>query len=129
MKEKNTFGSFIKDQRNSQTPPLTLMELSNKLGISLSYLSDIEHDRKKPPFSDEQRKKLVTLLRLDQEATDLMNYLFVKANTSVPDYVVEKVIEKPTYTNNVLLAMRLSNEGKISAEEWQEFVNKKRGQD
>lgn len=40
---------------------ITLREFAKKLGISAAYLSDIEHDRRRPP--DPLLKAMVSLLR------------------------------------------------------------------
>ena len=49
-----TFGETLKKERVSKK--LTLRELGSKVGISVSYLSDIEHGRKNPPDLEVVRK-------------------------------------------------------------------------
>ncbi|MDD2235386.1 MAG: helix-turn-helix transcriptional regulator [Desulfitobacteriaceae bacterium] len=42
------FGDFIKQKRLSHPDELTLKGVSQLLGISLSFLSDVENNRRKP---------------------------------------------------------------------------------
>jgi transcriptional regulator with XRE-family HTH domain len=49
MKEQYMrFGDFIKKKRINHPDELTLKEVSKMLGISLSFLSDVENNRRKP---------------------------------------------------------------------------------
>ncbi len=56
-------GSLIRDKRNVDA--LTMTELADNAGISLSHLSDIEAGRRKP--SEPILKRLCKELRLDLE--------------------------------------------------------------
>ena len=42
-----TFGQLLKQARKSQMK--TLREVAEEAGLSLSYISDIEHGRRRPP--------------------------------------------------------------------------------
>jgi len=42
------FGDYIKQKRLQHPDELTLKEVSKMLGISLSFLSDVENNRRKP---------------------------------------------------------------------------------
>ena len=49
MKERYMrFGDFIKKKRLDHPDELTLKEVSKMLDISLSFLSDVENNRRKP---------------------------------------------------------------------------------
>lgn len=49
MKERYMrFGEFIKSKRLADPRELTLKDVAEKLGVSLSLLSDIEKSRRKP---------------------------------------------------------------------------------
>ena len=49
MKEQYMrFGEYIRKKRQDDPRELTQREVSQELGISLPYYSDIEHGRKKP---------------------------------------------------------------------------------
>lgn len=56
------FGAFIKKLRNNAG--LTLYEVAQALDIKVSYLSDVEHGRKKP-FGPEAILKFSTLVNTD----------------------------------------------------------------
>jgi transcriptional regulator with XRE-family HTH domain len=50
------FGDFIKQKRLNDPRELTLKDMSERLGISLSFLSDIENNRRKPFDKDKIEK-------------------------------------------------------------------------
>lgn len=56
------FGSYLRQKREEQE--LTLVELAEKLGISVAYLSRIERDRENAP-KDELIQKICKALGLD----------------------------------------------------------------
>ena len=57
MKDENMrFGAYIKSKRLKDERELTLKDMSQVLGLSLSMLSDIEQGRRKPFGSDKIEK-------------------------------------------------------------------------
>lgn len=58
------FGSYLRQKREEQE--LTLVELAEKLGISVAYLSRIERDRENAP-KDELIQKACKALGLDPD--------------------------------------------------------------
>ena len=66
-----TLGTFIRTSRIKLG--YTLDELSLKTGISITSLSAIENDKKKPRFSN--MKKLADVLRIDASSVFEKYYL------------------------------------------------------
>ena len=60
------FGDFIKQKRLNDPRELTLKDMSERLGISLSFLSDIENNRRKP-FDKDKIEKFAQVLNLSDE--------------------------------------------------------------
>ena len=72
-----TFGEYIKAKRLNDPRELTLKDVSQKLGMSLSMLSDIEQGRRKA-FDDERILKYCEYLKLDANDLSLMRDLAAK---------------------------------------------------
>ena len=60
------FGSYLRDKREERE--LTLLEVADKVGISLAYLSRIERERENVP-KDELIQKLCKAMDLDVDET------------------------------------------------------------
>jgi transcriptional regulator with XRE-family HTH domain len=60
------FGDFIKKKRLNHPDELTLKEVSQMLKISLSFLSDVENNRRKP-FDKDRIEKFAERLGLTEE--------------------------------------------------------------
>ena len=58
------FGSYLRQKREERE--LTLVELAQRLGISVAYISRIERDRENAP-KDELIQKFCKALRLDPD--------------------------------------------------------------
>ena len=66
MKEKNMyFGEYIRKKRLSDSRELTMQDVADHLGISLSYMSAIEN-RRKPPFDGDKLASLAVFLHLSE---------------------------------------------------------------
>ena len=70
MSKKETFGSFVRAQREEKR--LTLKDVAKVVGVSIVYLSDVETGRR-PPFSDSTKlRKLAKALGI--ESADLREH-------------------------------------------------------
>lgn len=130
MKTKNmTFGQYIKFTRTQDPRELTLKDISEELGISLSMLSDIEQGRRKP-FDSEKIEAFCSFLNLREEDKALMYDLAAKAKNEVPSDI-DDIMMHSEIGEMARLALRLSNQGIASEEDWKKFIReleKKRGQ-
>lgn len=78
------FGKFFKDLRDEKQ--LTLIELSERTGVSKSYLHDIENEKIAP--SDKIIDKLLNFYTLSKEKTEELQKIIAYAKT--PDLVMKE---------------------------------------
>lgn len=80
------FGDYISQKRKEKN--FTIRELANKLEISFTYLSDVEKGRSKA-FKQEILKKIIEVLNLNKEETDLLNDLAGESQDNVAPDIAE----------------------------------------
>lgn len=132
MKEQNmTFGTFIKKKRQADPRELTLKDVADKLGISLSLLSDIENNRRRA-FEADKIEAFVAYLNLSEEEKALMFDLAGKDRGEVPSDIVD-IMMYDRIGDMARLALRQSNAGNLTEADWKELIQKaeanKRGDD
>ena len=121
MKEENmSFGRFIRKKRRESKDELTLREVSEKLGISLTMYSDIEQDRRVPSESF-NFDALAEILSLDSDEKALMYDLAARRTGTVPSDIEDVMMYSET-GNLARMALRLTNEGKANEEDWKQFI-------
>lgn len=121
MKEENmTFGQYIRKKRMDSPNELTLREVSNALGMSLSMYSDIEKDRRIPSDSFDY-EALASLLSLDAAEKALMYDLTARRKRTVPPDI-EDVMMYSESGNYARMALRMTNEGTANEEDWKTFI-------
>jgi transcriptional regulator with XRE-family HTH domain len=77
------FGDFIRYKRIHDKRELTLKDVADKLGFSLSLLSDIEQGRRKP-FNSEKIDLFCKYLELSNEDRNLMYDLAARDRKEIP---------------------------------------------
>ena len=130
MKEENMrFGQFVKAKRLADPRELTQKDVADKLGISLTLLSDIEKGRRKP-FDSDKIDTFCEYLGLSEEDRSRMYDLAARETGGVPSDIDDTLM----YSNIGDMArrmLRLSNAGIIEEDDWREFIRqieeKKRG--
>ena len=121
MKEKfMRFGDYIKKKRLEHPDDLTLKEVSAMLGISLSFLSDVENNRRKP-FDKEKIETFVSKLGLSEEEKAKMFDLAARDRGEVP-YDIEDIMMYGEIGEIARFALRQSNEGYLDEEDWKKFI-------
>jgi transcriptional regulator with XRE-family HTH domain len=121
VKEKYIrFGDFIKRKRQEHPDELTLKEVSKMLGISLSFLSDVENNRRKP-FDKEKIELFAEKLGLTVDEKALMYDLAARDRGEVPSDI-EDIMMYGEIGDMARLALRQSNAGKISEDDWKQFI-------
>ena len=78
------FGDYISQKRKEKN--FTIRELANKLDFT--YLSDVEKGRSKA-FKQEILKKIIEVLQLNKEETDLLNDLAGESQDNVAPDIAE----------------------------------------
>jgi transcriptional regulator with XRE-family HTH domain len=129
MREKNMrFGDFIKQKRLNDPRELTLKDMSERLGISLSFLSDIENNRRKP-FDQDKIEIFAAELGLSDEDKAKMYDLAARDRREVPSDI-EDIMMYDKIGDMARFALRQSNAGVIDEEDWKTFIRdieKKKG--
>lgn len=121
MKEEYMrFGQYIRKKRLDDPRELTQGAVAKQLGISLTYLSDIEHGRKKP-FDAALIEKFCAYLKLPEKAKAHMFDLAAKEKSAVPADI-EDVFMYEEIGTMARFALRESNAGNVTEEDWKRFI-------
>ena len=121
MDEKEQlFGKFIKEKRLNDPRELTLKDVSNALGLSLSMLSDIEQGRRKA-FDDDRIIKFCEYLNLDENALREMRDYAAFCKHKIPADIEETMLHSEI-GSMARHALRLANEGYGDEEDWKKFI-------
>ena len=94
-----------------------------ELEISLSLLSDIENNRRKP-FEEEKLKKFAAITGLSKEDTEKLYDLAGRERNEIT-LDIEDIMMNTEIGDMARLALRKTKEGKISAESWKRFIEDK----
>ncbi len=121
-KRTQSFGGFIKEKRQAHQPRLTLKKMAESLGVNLTYLSDVENNRKKP-FPAEKIELFCKLLELTDEERSQMYDLAARDSESVSQDIADTIMytEEGDYARK---ALRMVNQGKGNVELWKELIRK-----
>lgn len=117
-KENMRFGTYLKTLRTERE--ITLKTMSEVLGISLSFLSDVEQNRRKP-FDSDKLGKIVAYMHLDDDAKALLYDLAAKEKGTIPDDI-DDIMMHSEVGDMARLALRLTNAGVIDEADWKKFI-------
>lgn len=121
MKEKNMFfGEYIRKKRLADPRELTMQDVADHLGISLSYMSAIEN-KHKPPFDGDKLESLAGFLNLTEDETALMFDLAGRENRAVP-YDIQDTFMYDEVGDLARYALRQSKAGFIKEADWKTFI-------
>lgn len=121
MKEEYMrFGAYIRKKRRDDPREITQGEMAKQLGISLTYLSDIEHERKKP-FDAECIEKFCAYLNLSDTQKAHIFDLAAKEKNEVPADI-EDVFMYEEIGTMARFALRESNAGNVTEKDWKRFI-------
>ena len=115
----NTFGRFIREKR-LDAGDVMLKDIGYAVGVSLSYLSDIEHDRRNPGEGFDY-EALAKLLRLTEDEKAHMYDLAGKCRKTVPEDI-EEVMMNTESGNMARMALRMTKAGIAKEDDWKEFI-------
>jgi len=123
IKEQNMrFGDFIKKKRQDNPRQLTLKDLSERLGISLSFLSDIENNRRKP-FDSDKIEKFAEILDLSDIEKATLYDLAAREKKEIPSDL-EDIMMYEKIGEMARFALRQSNAGNLTEEDWKQLLRK-----
>lgn len=109
------FGEFLQKKREERH--ITMRKMAESIGLSLTYLCDLENDRRNPPEMD-KLELIAKVLLLTDEERDLMLDLAGKKRNSVapdlPDYIMDR--------GYVAAALRTARDLGADESDWLKFV-------
>jgi len=121
MKEKHMrFGDYIRKKRLADPRELTMQDVADQLGFSMSYISEIENNRKRP-FDGEKLEQLALFLNLSEYETSLMFDLAGRESRGVP-HDIEDTLMYEDVGDLIRYATRQSKAGFIKEEDWKTFI-------
>lgn len=112
---KESMGLFIAKKREELG--LNKLELSKQLGISNSYLTQLEHDQKKNPNIN-LIYNLIEMLNLSESEKDYLFDLYMETNNIVSPDISEYLMNNKI----AVKALRLAQKHKINDTLWKEFI-------
>ena len=118
------FGDFINQKRRENK--YTLMNAAKILGISFSYLSDIEQGRKLPPNSTKKEHK--ELLKKMKDCFKLTDKEYDKLLELADKELVDKghlsndITEYMSETPFATMALRKATNKKLSDKDWKKII-------
>ena len=115
----NTFGRFVREKR-LDAGDVTLKDIGYAVGVSLSYYSDIEHDRRNPGEGFDY-ETLAKLLKLSESEMAHMYDLAGKCRKTVPEDI-EDVMMNTESGNMARMALRMTKAGIAKEDDWKEFI-------
>mgnify|MGYP000997140845 FL=1 len=120
------FGAFIARKRLEKD--IKLRPIAEKLGVSVTYLSDIIKGRRNPPDID-GLEKLAQALNLNEqereEMLDLAGRERKQVSPDLPDYIMDESLP------NVRVALRRAKSQGLGDDFWQEvnqIIDKRNGE-
>lgn len=121
------FGAYIAQKRLEKD--VKLKPIAEKLGVSVTYLSDIIKGRRNPPDID-GLEALAEILGLTEEEKNIMFDLAGRERNQVspdlPEYIMDETLP------NARVALRRARNAKLGDDFWKEvnrIIDKKGGKD
>lgn len=111
----DTFGERVRELRLKNTE-YSLREFARLLGLSASYISDVENNRRKPP--NEQRIiQIAKLLNAD------INQLLALAEKTPSDFY-KTFTKSEVYTKKVPEFLRRAREQDLTEDQWNRLIKR-----
>ena len=114
------FGDYIRKKRQDDPRELTLSDMSKQLGISLSFLSDIENRRRRP-FDAEKIEIFANYLNLSKEEKARLYDLASLENRAIPSDIEDIMMFEPV-GEMARFALRQTKEGNVTEDDWKKFI-------
>ena len=121
MDTKNMrYGQFLKAKRISDSRELTLKDVAAELGVSFSYVSDIEQGRRKP-YDEAKTLKIIEFLKLTEDEVALLYDLAAKENSRIPRDL-DDIMMYSEAGDMARYALRMTKKGVINDDDWKQFI-------
>ena len=121
MREKNMrYGQFLRSKRVSDGRELTLKDIAEELGVSVSFVSDVEQGRRKP-YDEAKTQKLIEFLKFSEDEVALMYDLAAKENSKIPRDL-DDIMMYTEAGEMARFALRMTKKGVINDDDWKQFI-------
>lgn len=121
MREKNMrYGQFLRSKRVSDNRGLTLKDVAEELGVSVSFASDVEQGRRKP-YDEEKTEKLIGFLKFTEGDCAMMYDLAAKETSQIPRDL-EDIMMYTKAGEMMRYALRLTKKGIATEDDWKRFI-------
>ena len=122
MKEKKNmrYGQYLRSKRIADSRDLTLKDIAEELGVSVSFVSDVEQGRRKP-YDEEKTEKLVEFLQFTEEDIALMYDLAARENSRIPRDL-DDIMMYSEAGDMARFALRMTKKGVINDDDWRQFI-------
>lgn len=123
MKEKKNmrYGQFLRSKRIADSRDLTLRDIAEELGVSVSFVSDVEQGRRKP-FDEEKTEKLIEFLQFTEEDIALMYDLAARENSRIPQDL-DDIMMYSEAGEMARFALRMTKKGVVNDDDWRRFIH------
>lgn len=115
MSSKTDLGQFISEQKQKKF--LQSQELANKLGISVAYLSQLEHGKRVCPDISLIRK-MIDIFELSTEETMVFYDLYEEASGQLSHDIIEYIMSHKIIKKAIRTAIAFS----ATDNDWQVFI-------
>ena len=114
------YGQFLRSKRIADRRELTLKDIAEELGVSVSFVSDVEQGRRKP-YDEEKTQKLITFLDLTEEDVALMYDLVARENSRIPRDLEDTMMYSEA-GEMARYALRMTKKGVVNDDDWKDFI-------
>jgi len=123
-RERMRFGKFLRKKRLEDPRELRQADIAERLGLSLSYYTDIENDNRRPLNGDEIEIVSDYLKLSEEDKAKLYNFAAFEKGKIPAD--LEETVIYDKIGEYALMALRESKAGNITEEMWKQFIRSKK---
>lgn len=114
------YGQFLRVRRLSDSRELTLRDVAEVLGVSVSFVSDVEQGRRKP-YDEVKTQKLIDFLKFTEEDIALMYDLAARENSRIPRDL-DEIMMYSEAGDMARFALRMTKKGLVNEDDWRQFI-------
>jgi len=115
MNSKTDLGQFISEKKRKKK--LQSQELAKILGVSVSYLSQIEHGKRRCPDL-RLIKKMIEVFELTMEETNIFYDLYAEASGQLSPDITEYLQSN----KSAVKAIRAARDASATDKDWERFI-------
>ena len=113
QKPNMRYGRFLRTKRLSDDRELTLRDVADALGVSVTFVSDVEHGRRLP-YDEIKTQKLIKYLHLSEEDVATM-YSRIPRD-------LDEIMMYSDSGEMARFALRMTKKGVINEDDWSRFI-------